>query len=175
MREFSIINKMYIYMVFNSIMMPGLKYTIFLRIVQLLAFPRLSAPNPLEIDTTVSCDKLGSTFDIFYSIDFFLVFMVQTILFTIVFQVFVILPDRVFRKHSGAAEPVRHKKRTQAYSNNVSFINWYFSFDYQVSFSTSILTIVLIFSSSVPLITPLGLIFFIMKYVMDVNQRVILR
>ena len=33
MREFSIMNKLYIYMVFNSIMMPGLTYTITLRLV----------------------------------------------------------------------------------------------------------------------------------------------
>lgn len=32
-REFSIMNKQYIYMVFNSVMMPGLQYTITLRFV----------------------------------------------------------------------------------------------------------------------------------------------
>jgi hypothetical protein len=40
---------------------------------------------------------------------------------------------------------------------------------------TSIFSIVLVFSSSLPLILPLGLIFFIVKFYVDFNQRVILR
>ena len=41
-REFSLMNKGYIYMVFNSIFLPGFTYTISLRFVQLLAFPRFA-------------------------------------------------------------------------------------------------------------------------------------
>ena len=45
-REFSIMNKCFIYMVFNSVFLPGLTLTIALRFVQLLAFPRIAASIP---------------------------------------------------------------------------------------------------------------------------------
>jgi hypothetical protein len=45
-REFSIMNKCFIYMVFNSVFLPGLTLTIALRFVQLLAFPRIAASVP---------------------------------------------------------------------------------------------------------------------------------
>jgi uncharacterized membrane protein (DUF485 family) len=58
----------------------------------------------------------------------------------------------------------KNSKRTKSYSGKMNFIDWYYSFDYMVAFSTSILTLILIFSSSVPLIIPLGLIFFVIKF-----------
>ena len=42
LREFVIMNKIYIYQVFNSIFLPGLTLTISLRFFQLLAFPKLA-------------------------------------------------------------------------------------------------------------------------------------
>ncbi len=57
----------------------------------------------------------------------------------------------------------------------MKFSDWYYSFDYQVAFTTSIFSIVLVFSSSLPLILPFGLLFFVIKFGVEFNQRVILR
>lgn len=51
----------------------------------------------------------------------------------------------------------------------MKFSDWYYSFDYQVAYVTSIFSIVLVFSSSLPLILPFGLLFFIIKFGVDFN------
>lgn len=45
-REFSLMNKGYLYMVFNSVFLPGISLTITLRFVQLLAIPRIALSIP---------------------------------------------------------------------------------------------------------------------------------
>jgi hypothetical protein len=109
---------------------------------------------------------------VFYSIGFFLIFMIQIIFITSSIQIFHVLPDRVKRGSKQAL--LEAKKRTHAYSGKIPFQEWYYSFDYQVPFVTSVFTICLSFSSSLPLILPCGLIFFIGKFIMDFNQRVLL-
>lgn len=79
-REFSIMNKNFIYMVFGSVFVPGLQYTISLRFMQLLVFPKLAAGSPVNDDGTPADQcNFTETFNVFYSIDFFLMFIIQII------------------------------------------------------------------------------------------------
>lgn len=89
-----------------------------------------------------------------------------------------VLPDRIAKYRGGGIyefTSYKHKKRTKAYSGKMKFQDWYYSFDYQVAFVTSIFSITLVFSTSLPLIIPLGLLFFFIKFSVDFNQRIILK
>jgi hypothetical protein len=120
-------------------------------------------------DAETECQDMNITFYIFYSIDFFLMFMVQIIFLSNTIAIFTVFPARLKKKMNGFVFEYNKKNRTKAFSGKMSFSDWYYSFDYMVAFITSIFTLVLVFSSSVPLIIPLGLIFFIIKFNVDVN------
>lgn len=61
---------------------------------------------------TDDCDKFTSIFTVFYSVDFFLMFMIQIIFLTCAIQIMTILPERVNRYKEGVIDHVHHKKRT---------------------------------------------------------------
>eukprot|EP00349_Pseudokeronopsis_sp_Brazil_P010786 CAMPEP_0202978096 /NCGR_PEP_ID=MMETSP1396-20130829/84639_1 /ASSEMBLY_ACC=CAM_ASM_000872 /TAXON_ID= /ORGANISM="Pseudokeronopsis sp., Strain Brazil" /LENGTH=504 /DNA_ID=CAMNT_0049716965 /DNA_START=1133 /DNA_END=2646 /DNA_ORIENTATION=- len=174
LREFVLMNKLYIYMVFNTVFLPGFSLTIILRFVQLLAFPKLAEPAPEFLQAIDQfCDSFIN-FDPFYTMDFFIYFMLTLLMFTVIFQAFYVFPHVLDRNHPGrVVEEV--KKRTQGYSGRVPFKEWFFSFDYQVPFVTAVFTITLTYSTTEPLILVVAFIFFVIKYFFDFNQRILLR
>ena len=74
-REFSIVNKTYLYMVFNTIILPGLEFTSLVSYIYMLA--------AVKNDVTSEIDDQIISFRIFDSIDFFLRFMIQLIFLSI--------------------------------------------------------------------------------------------
>ena len=50
---------------------------------------------------------------------------------------------------------------------NWEFKNWFFNIEYSVPYNASVFTLILMFSTVVPLILPLGSIFFYVKYMLD--------
>lgn len=51
--------------------------------------------------------------------------------------------------------------------DNWEFKEWFFNIGYSVPYNASIFTLVLVFSTIVPLVLPLGCVFFYVKYVLD--------
>mmetsp|Transcript_9021 Transcript_9021/g.6795 ORF Transcript_9021/g.6795 Transcript_9021/m.6795 type:complete len:505 (+) Transcript_9021:1275-2789(+) len=177
-REFSIMNKNYVYMVFGSVILPGLQYTSTFKFTQLLVFPGLHAAFPglsayLGDDST-TC-TLTAVFNVFYAINFFVMYMVAAIFLDQSIHIFALLPQRLAKYIGGGMFEfmrVQKNKLTKAYSGKLRFSDWYYSFDYQVSYVTSLFTCVLVFSTSVPIIIPFGLIFFVIKFSQDFTQLV---
>mmetsp|Transcript_10403 Transcript_10403/g.10425 ORF Transcript_10403/g.10425 Transcript_10403/m.10425 type:complete len:484 (+) Transcript_10403:580-2031(+) len=173
LREFVLMNKMFIYMVFNTVFLPGFNLTIVLRFVQLLAFPKLAQPAPDFLEQfTAACDSFIN-FTVFYTMDFFFFLMIFVVFMTIVFQVLFVFPHMLDR-HNPDRINIDIKKRTLGYSGRIPFKEWFFSYDYQVPCVTAIFTIMLTYSSTEPLIIVPTFIFFILKYYFDFNHRILL-
>jgi len=71
----------------------------------------------LQQDAPEPCEEIV-TFNIFYSIDFFLIYMIAIIFMTAAVQIFTVFPERIHRSHESIEAP---KKRTHAYSGKIPF------------------------------------------------------
>lgn len=144
-REESILNKTLIFMVLNSIFLPLFNLTAIIA--------SLSKQEMGEYGKDVTQRIVNST-------EFFLRYLVQILFLSNCVQMLALpyFANQKFRRwvnDIGGGE------------ERFEFRTWFFDIGYSVSFSVSVFMQVILFSTTVPLITCLGTSFFLLKYYVD--------